>query len=122
MDIHRQVAGWLAIAMGLLGLVTIATIVLIFGSIAALVGLDGQLATVLASIGGIVAGLLALFALADIVAGIFYLRGSTFAKFWLIVSNLLFLFAVPIGTAIGAYSLWAILRTPVRIEVRPGAA
>jgi hypothetical protein len=121
MDIHRQAAGWLAIAMGLLGLVTIATIVLIFGSIAALVGLDGQLATVLASIGGIVAGLLALFALADIVAGIFYLRGSTFAKFWLIVSNLLFLFAVPIGTAIGAYSLWAILRTPVRIEVRPGA-
>ncbi|MFZ5550848.1 MAG: hypothetical protein ACOZJX_19275 [Pseudomonadota bacterium] len=122
MDIHRQVAGWLAIAMGLLGLVTIATIVLIFGSVAALVGLDGQLATVLASIGGIVAGLLSLFALADIVAGIFYLRGSTFAKFWLIVSNLLFLFAVPVGTAIGAYSLWAILRTPMRIEVRPGAA
>lgn len=122
MDIHRQVAGWLAIVMGLLGLVTIATIVLIFGSIAALVGLDGQLANVLASIGGIVAGLLALFALADIVAGIFYLRGSTFAKFWLILSNLLFLFAVPIGTAVGAYSLWAILRTPVRIEVRPGVA
>jgi hypothetical protein len=122
MDIHRQVAGWLAIVMGLLGLVTIATIVLIFGSIAALVGLDGQLANVLASIGGIVAGLLALFALADIVAGIFYLRGSTFAKFWLILSNLLFLFAVPVGTAVGAYSLWAILRTPVRIEVRPGVA
>lgn len=122
MDIHRQAAGWLAIVVGLLGLASLGVLVLVFGGVAVLAGIEGTAATVMASIGGAIAGLLALFALADIVAGICYLRGATWARYWLIVSNLLFVFAFPVGTAIGAYSLWAILRTPVRIDVRPGTA
>jgi hypothetical protein len=117
MDIHRQIAAWLSIATGALGLLALSAVVLMFGSIAALIGLESNVMATIASIGLLVASLVGAFAAGDVIAGICYLRGSGLAKVWLILSNLLFLFAFPIGTAIGLYSLWAILRTPMLPQV-----
>jgi hypothetical protein len=57
-------------------------------------------------------GLFALLALVELVAAICYLRGSKGARIWLIVFNVLFLFNFPVGTALGGYCLWALLRRP----------
>ncbi len=48
--------------------------------------------------------------IAEIYAGLRYLKGSSTARSWLILTNILMLIAFPIGTIIGVYSLWAILK------------
>jgi hypothetical protein len=116
-DLHRQIAAWIAIAIGALVLLALAWILWIFGSIAALIGTEGTVVRFFASIGLVLAAFIAVLALAVVGAGAAYLRGSSVGRWGLIVSNLLFLFAFPVGTVIGIYSLWAFLRPPTLPQV-----
>lgn len=109
MNIHRKIAAWLSIASGLVTLLLIAVVVLFFGGVVALTKLDHTATTILAALGTFLVAIFGGLALADILAGIFYLRGSKVAEVCLIVFNVLHLLAFPIGTLIGAYSIWAIL-------------
>ncbi|TXI95175.1 MAG: hypothetical protein E6Q34_03470 [Burkholderiaceae bacterium] len=109
MDIHKQVAAWLAIVTGVLSLLLVLVVFLFLGGVAALAG-DEKVAGIFAVLGSFIFVFFGLFAIINIIAGISYLRGSSIAKVWLIISNILSLFGFPVGTLIGAYSLWAILK------------
>lgn len=111
MDIHRQLAAWLAIAAGALGLLTVLGMVLLISGVVVAAGIDTNEMRVFAFLIKAVCGVIGVLSLADIIAGICYLRGSQVARGWLIVTNILFLLAFPLGSLIGAYSLWAMLRT-----------
>lgn len=120
MDIHRQVAAWLAIAAGALGLFTVLGMVLLISGVVVAAGIDLNEMRVFAFFIKAVCAVIGVLSLSDIIAGICYLRGSRVAKGWLIVTNILFLFAFPVGSLIGAYSLWAMLRT-VEAPAKDGA-
>jgi len=114
-DTHGKTAAALHIAMAILDLVLLALVALVFGGVAAIIGLGNDheataIATLIATIFGMVTALLALFSVAELVAAILYLRGSEGARIWLIVISALSLLHIPFGTIIGLYSLWALLR------------
>lgn len=109
MNIHQKITAWLSIASGMITLLVLAILFLFFGSVLAFVHLDHSVTAMVAGFGTILGVLFGSFALADILAGVFYLRGSKVAEVCLILFNVLQLFAFPIGTLIGGYSLWAIL-------------
>lgn len=109
MDIHKQVAAWLAIVTGVLSLLLVLVVFLFLGGVAALAG-DAKVAGIFAVLGSFIFVFFGLFAVINIIAGISYLRGSSVARVWLIITNILSLFGFPVGTLIGAYSLWAILK------------
>ena len=124
-DPHCRIAAGLHIAMALFQLAALAVLVLVFGGVAALIGLDGSadaraVAGFVAAFGATIGGAFALLAVAELVAGVMVLRGSSGARTWLIVFSVLALLNVPIGTAIGAYALWALLR-PEAVARRPAA-
>lgn len=109
MDIHKQIAAWLAIVTGVLSLFVTLIVFLFLGGVAALAG-NAQVTGVFATLGVFVFVFFGLFAIINVVAGASYLRGSSVAKIWLVIANIFSLFGFPIGTLIGAYSLWAILK------------
>ena len=112
---HRTIAAWLAIIFGVLGLPAfLVGLALAIGGpmLVHHLQLPAWLA-VIGPIGGFFFGLAGLFALLDIVAGVGVLRGSrALAQTWLIISSVISLLKFPLGTAIGAYTLWALMREP----------
>ncbi len=122
LDPHARVVAWLHIALGVFWVGVIALIGLFFGAFGAFVGsqVHGEDAGILAWIAGFGASVL-LFAMAfpalEIVGGILLLGGSPAGKAITIIFSVLELINVPVGTVIGVYSLWALLR-----EVPPQAA
>jgi hypothetical protein len=70
-----------------------------------------------------------LLSVPEIVAGVGLLQGSNWARFLALFLSVLNLFAVPLGTAVGVYSLWVLLQNetealfePVRATVASAAA
>jgi hypothetical protein len=52
-----------------------------------------------------------------VIAGVALLKGSRIARVFVIVISALGLFSFPVGTLIGAYSLWALLRKQPVLDV-----
>jgi len=112
MDIHCKIAAGLSIAVASLELLMLAIMAAFLGGVATFSGLEMPFLAGFAAFGSIFIGLFALLALVELVAAICYLRGSKGARIWLIVFNVLFLFNFPVGTLLGGYCLWALLRRP----------
>jgi len=112
MDIHCKIAAGLSIAVASLELLVLAIMAAFLGGVASFSGLEMPFLGWFAAFGSVFIGLFALLALVELVAAICYLRGSKGARIWLIVFNVLFLFNFPVGTLLGGYCLWALLRQP----------
>ena len=131
-DTHARIAAWLHIALGVLGVCVMLFLGAIFGLFGAAVG--AAQTDVPAGLLGWFAGLglvVFLFFLAlpvlEIVGGALLLNGSPVGRVLTIVYSVLGLINVPIGTAIGLYSLWALLRQVPQpatgpVVVPPGSA
>jgi hypothetical protein len=117
MDIHIRIAAVLHIVMGLIGAAFLALGGLAFGGFAAFVT-DAHVPRFVFGLGVMFLALLILLALADAAAGVAVLKGSRNARVFLIVFSLLGLLKFPFGTALGGYSLWALLRK----QPAPGSA
>ena len=108
MDTHVKVLGWLWIIIGALGLM---------GALCAFVSIAGgglisgdQDAIIATSITATVIGsLIFLLSIPSIIAGIGLLKYKSWARILAIILAVLNLFAFPIGTALGIYTLWALL-------------
>jgi hypothetical protein len=108
MDTHVKVLGWLWIIIGALGLI---------GALCAFVSIAGgglisgeQDAIIATSITAIVIGsLIFVLSVPSIIAGIGLLKYKSWARILAIILGVLNLFAFPIGTALGIYTLWALL-------------
>ena len=126
MDTHGKIAAALHIINGLFWLLMVLVGVFVFGSVAAIAGLDQTadgkaVMDIVVGAAKVVGGLFAVLAIAEIVSAVLYLQGSASARIWLIVFSALALLNIPIGTAIGGYSLWALLRDEA-IPPQRGAA
>lgn len=116
MDIHCKVAAALSIALSLFELFVISLMAMFLGSLIALLGTHNELMRFIAAFGGAILAGFALVAGVNLVAAVCFLRGSQVARIWLILVNGLMLLKFPIGTLIGGYTLWALLRPlPARL-------
>jgi hypothetical protein len=110
---HVTAVAVLQLGTGVLGFLTacILLFVMLLPGIF-VIGLEGEglPLVILASIGAVVAGMLVIFSLPKIIAGIGLLMWKNWARYLTMVLAVLQLFNIPVGTAIGAYSLWVLLQ------------
>jgi hypothetical protein len=112
MDTHRKVVGILHVIFGAISLALIAIATVFFGVLSTFVSDSRFPMPVALAIGAAVAAVLALVALAEIVAGAMLLAGRAGARHWVIGVGALQLLNIPFGTALGAYTLWALTNEP----------
>jgi hypothetical protein len=110
MDIHQRAVGVLHLVHGVLVAFVLLMLCLFFGALLSMASLDTSLMRFFGSFGALIFAPFLLLALGQMVAAIFLLQGSRAARPWIIVFGVLGLFNFPIGTAIGIYTLWALLR------------
>lgn len=111
MDTHTRVAAVLHIVYGVLGAGFMLIVLLFVSGVAAFAQLPHIPAFAMA-LGAWVFVFLTLFPIAEAIAGYYLLKGSRTARAFVIVFGALDLFHFPIGTVLGIYTLWALLRTP----------
>jgi hypothetical protein len=115
-DTHVRVAAWLHIVFGALVACTLLFIGLAFGAFGVFmvsVANDPAATGVFAWLGSLGAVFLIFFiglAALQVAGGAMLLNGSAGGRVLTILFSILALVNFPIGTAIGVYSLWALLR------------
>jgi hypothetical protein len=113
LDTHARVAAALHIvlaSLSLLVLLVVGTLVGAFGAYGASLGVERQIAEWVGGIGMIVVASFAVIALLEIAGAVLLLRGSDSGRVITLAFSVLHLLNVPFGTAVGVYSLWALLR------------
>ncbi|MCP4581123.1 MAG: hypothetical protein GY839_05860 [candidate division Zixibacteria bacterium] len=108
MEKHITVLGWLYIIFGIL---------FIFGAIfmfTALAGIglasgDDEALAVLAIIGTVFGSFLLVVSLPAIIGGVGLLKKQNWARILVLILAFLNLINIPIGTALGIYTIWALL-------------
>ena len=124
LDTHARVAAVLHIVLACLSLMVllaIAAVVGAFGALGPSWGVDREVATWVGGIGMMVVALFALTAITELVGAVMLLRGSDFGRVMTMVFSGLQLFNIPFGTAVGAYSLWALMRKDAQLPPPAGA-
>ena len=114
MKTHIKIVAALHIALGilsLLGAVIIFAILALAGGIAGSQG-EHQTAGVLAIIAAVLGGLLFLLAVPGIIGGCALMAGWSWGRPVVLVLGVLDLLDIPFGTALGIYTLWALLHEP----------
>ena len=112
-DTHVRVAAVLHIVMAAFALLVLAAIgamVGAFGAFGASMGVQREVAEVVGGVGMILVLAFAVIVVTEILGAVLLLRGSESGRLITIVFSGLALLIIPIGIAIGAYSLWALLR------------
>jgi hypothetical protein len=113
METHVKVAAWLRIVYSGLGLVGAFIVLIVFGGISVLAGSSGgedaAAASWLAVFGFSLAAFVGLLAVPGLVTGWGLLNYRPWARIANIVLSALDLFTFPVGTALGAYSVWVML-------------
>lgn len=112
LDIHTRVVAALHIVCGLL---TLAVPLALAGFFTAIVGFvpsmnDPGIVGLITTIGSFILIPFILLGLGETVAGICLLGGGRTARGFVIAFGILQLINIPIGTAIGIYTLWALFR------------
>lgn len=108
-----RAVGWIHLALSSLGvLVGLA----LFGAIApwGLLSGDATAAFVTGTVGSVLAALMFAVALPGFIAGIGLLKRRSWGRSVGIVVSALMLFQVPVGTALGAFSLYVLLQEDTR--------
>ena len=112
---HIKIIGVLHIIMGGLGLLAAVALLLVFGGLAGIAGVNAQdnnallAVPILGTIGGIIFLIIAVLSLPGLICGIGLLQYKNWARILAIVLSVLHLLNFPFGTALGAYGLWALL-------------
>ena len=122
MNKHTQIVAALHIALGalsLLGAIAIFVVLGIAGSVAISQG-ERQAAGILGIIAVALGAFLAALALPGIIGGWALFTGRSWGRPLVLVLGAIQLINIPIGTALGIYTFWALLREPV--SQLPGAS
>jgi hypothetical protein len=113
---HVKVLGILHIIYGSLTVMVGVVVFLILGGIAGFVGAtdrspDSAVAMpILGGIGGLVFVILLAVSLPGIVAGIGLVQFKPWARILTLIMSALELFSIPLGTALGIYGFWVLLK------------
>jgi hypothetical protein len=115
MEEHVTVVGALHIGFGILGLL-LAIIIFVAVVGGGLLSGDQQAIAITTIVGTVIAGFFAVLALPGIIGGVGLLRHKSWARFLVLILAVINLFNVPIGTAVGVYSIWVLIQ-PETIEL-----
>lgn len=108
METHVKVIGWLYILLGILGILgAVLLFMLIAGS--GLISGDELAIQITTLVAFVIGGFLFLISVPGIIVGIGLLQFRAWARILGIVLGLLNLLALPIGTVLGIYTIWALL-------------
>ncbi|KQV51273.1 hypothetical protein [Duganella sp. Root336D2] len=110
LDNHSKIAAIVHIVLGFLSLLLLACMAVFFRALAEIVRNAPNVVEFIMGAGSIIFGVLVALCLLQIGSAIAYLNGSRAARTPLIIFSIFALFNVPVGTVVGGYSLWALLR------------
>ncbi|MCA1641527.1 MAG: hypothetical protein LC785_06145 [Acidobacteria bacterium] len=110
---HIDILGWLYIAFGALGLLG-AAVVLIAAVGGGLLSRDAESAALFSGIGFFVAVLVGALSLPNLIGGWGLLKRKSWSRILVIVLGCLGLLSIPLGTALGIYTLWALTKPEAR--------
>ena len=109
MESHVDILGWLYIVLnGLMGLGGLFLFMLL-GGIGLLTG-DPDAVVVLPIVGFVLAFIMIILALPGVIGGIGLLKRQGWARIVTLILGCLNLVNFPLGTLLGAYTLWALLQ------------
>lgn len=119
---HIQIVAALHIALGALSLLAAIVVFVVFAMAGGIVISQGehQAAGILGIIAVAVCTFLAVLALPGIIGGWALLTGRSWGRPLVLVLGCLHLLNIPFGTALGIYTIWALLHEPV--SQWPGAS
>ncbi len=106
---HVTIVAWLNIIGSIFFLLIAGFLVLLLPAIGVMSG-DRQALGILTIVGVVVGGFMAVLGLPGLLAGIGLLRRRNWGRILGIIVSFLNLLNVPIGTIVGAYSLWVLLQ------------
>ena len=109
LQMHITIAGWIQIVSSAIFLVTAGFVFLLLSGIGFASG-DPTATAILSVVGTSVAILMMVLALPGLLAGYGLLTGKSWGRILAIVVGILGIFNFPIGTLIGAYTLWVLLQ------------
>lgn len=123
MKTHIQVVAALHIALGALSVIGAIVVFACLGLAGTIVVSQGEqeAAGILAIVAVVVGGFLVLLGLPGIIGGWALFTERSWGRAFVLVLGILNLFNIPIGTALGIYTLWALLSNPLEAPPRiPG--
>jgi hypothetical protein len=112
---HIQIVAALHIALGavsLLGAIVVFVVFAIAGSVVVSQG-ERQAASILAIIAVAIGSFLAVLALPGIIGGWALFTGRSWGRPLVLVLGAIHLINIPLGTALGIYTIWALVHEPV---------
>lgn len=115
MEQHYKIVGVLQIIYGAFFVMIGVLIFLIVAGAGAISG-DRTAIFVTGTVAIIIAGLFIVFSAPSILAGFGVLKGRQWGRVLTIVLSIIHLLNFPIGTIVGAYSLWVMLSEPASIH------
>ena len=112
MNTHLKLVAVLHIVFGALGLIGAIIVFVVFGTASGIVIWNGEpgAASIIAFVALCIGGLIAFLSVPDIIGGWGLLARKSWARVLVIILSILHLLNFPLGTALGIYSLWALLR------------
>ena len=115
MNKHIQIVAALHIALGALSLLGAIVVFIVFGMAGSIVVSQGehQAAGILGIIAVALCIFLAVLGLPGIIGGWALLTGRSWGRPLVLVLGALHLLNIPFGTALGIYTIWALLHEPV---------
>ena len=120
MEKHVTFIGALRIGLGLLGILA-AMIVVTAVVGGGLISGDREAIRITAIVGPVVAFFLVLLSVPGIIGGIGLLKWKPWARFLVLILAVLDLFNIPIGTALGVYTIWVLMRDETVQLFAPGS-
>ena len=104
---HRRTMGALHLALGAANLLALLIVAGIFGGVVSITG-EPFVTEVLGTIGGVVAVILLISAFPFVLAGYALRQDETWARTAALVSAILALPALPLGTGVAVYTFWVL--------------
>ena len=114
MKTHIQIVAALHIAMGALSLLAAIAVFAFLGMAGGIVVSQGEheAAGIIGIVAVVLGGFLAVLALPGIIGGWALFAGRSWGRPFVMVLGIIQLINIPFGTALGIYTLWALLREP----------
>jgi hypothetical protein len=109
MEKHITLVAAFHIAFGAILLVAGVVMVTVLTSIGFLTG-DSEVIAILSTIAPFLGFFFALVSIPMLIGGIGLLKRRSWARILVIIVSIVALFKIPVGTAIGVYSIWAMLQ------------
>ncbi len=110
MEKHITIVAALHIGLSILGILLGAFVLLLLAGIG-VISEDEEALTVLAIVGGAVSLFLFVLSAPGLIGGIGLLKRKEWARILILIVSGLELLNIPIGTAVGVYSIWALVQT-----------